>query len=312
MVGKKNMNISVVIPVFNESANVQLLADRLEGLETKLYEVIWVNDGSRDDTLEVIKNISAQDGLHKYIDLSRNFGQQIAFAAGLDYCTGDHVVFMDGDGQDPPELIEELTDKINEGYDIVYARRVSREGESMAKKVTARWFYRILNSWVPFELPADVGDFRIINKKVINALREMREQHKFLRGQLAWMGFNQGEVTYHRPDRARGKTQYTLSKMWKLAWDAITVFSDVPLKLITWLGVIVTLFAFGVMSYALYSRFILQDFVQGWTSIIIAVMFVGGIQMIAIGIIGSYMHRTHQNTLRRPLYFVKETFLDKK
>lgn len=304
------MKVSVILPVYNEADNIKTLAGLLEDLSTTIYEIIWVNDGSSDSTLEVVKNLGQHDPKHKYIDLSRNFGQQIALSAGLDNCQGDLVVLMDADGQDPPQMIDLLVQKIMQGFDVVYAKRTHREGESWWKKLSARLFYKVLNSWVPFDLPMDVGDFRIMNRKVVEAIKLMPERNKFLRGQIAWAGFKQTHITYHRPSRLAGQTAYPTHKMWKLAWNAITAFTDVPLKMISWLGTLVTFFSLAVMIYALYSRFILNDYVQGWTSLIIAVMFVGGIQMIAIGIIGSYMHRTHQNTLHRPLYFINEHNLD--
>ena len=303
--------LSIVLPVYNEASNVHNIADKLGQLETPIFEILWVNDGSVDSTIEEIRKLHHADERHTYIDLSRNFGQQIAISAGLDHCAGDLVVIMDADGQDPPELIDELVRKINMGYDVVFARRVNRQGESVWKKMSAKWFYKLLNRWVPFDMPRDVGDFRIINRKMLEAIRQMPEKNKFLRGQMAWAGFKQSYIEYNRPARVAGVSHYPNRRMWRLAWDAITAYTDVPLKMISWLGIIVTLFALGVMVYALYSRYILNDYVQGWTSLIIAVMFVGGIQMIAIGIIGSYMHRTHQNTLNRPLYFINEHSLKK-
>jgi dolichol-phosphate mannosyltransferase len=300
------LDISVVIPVFNEGPNVDTLARQLDVLDLPIREIIWVNDGSTDDSLQRIKAMVESEGKHKYIDLSRNFGQQIATQAGLDFANGDYVVIMDADGQDPPELIQQLYEKAQEGYDVVYAQRVKRKGDSWYKRLTASLFYRIFNASVPFKLPYDTGDFRICSHKVIEAIKQMPERNKFLRGQIAWVGFKQTALEFERSPRSQGVSNYPSKKMWRFAWDAITAFTDVPLKLVTWLGILVTIFAFLVMMYALYSRFILHDFVQGWTSLMIAVMFVGGVQMIAIGIIGSYMHRTHQNTLQRPLYFIND------
>ncbi len=302
------MSVSIIIPVYNENLNVATLAKAFDQIKetVPISEVIWINDGSTDNTLEIIRTLCDDQISHKFIDLSRNFGQQIAIQAGLDFCSGKYAVIMDGDGQDPPELIEALYKKILTGFDVVYARRVNREGESWVKKKTASWFYKLMDNWVSFKLPRNVGDFRICSRKVIEAIKRMPERNKFIRGQMAWIGFKQTYLDYHRPPRLKGTSHYPTKKMWRLAWDAITAYTDFPLKLITWLGITVTVFAFLVMLYALYSRYILNDFVQGWTSLMIAVMFVGGIQMIAIGIIGAYMHRTHQNTLQRPLYFINE------
>jgi dolichol-phosphate mannosyltransferase len=306
------MDLSIVIPVFNEEDNILPLVHRLRqtlaptGLA---YELIFVNDGSRDATLLRIKELSAIHPEIKYIDLSRNFGHQIAVSAGLDYATGQVVGIIDADLQDPPELLLPMYEKWKEGYDVVYALRIRRKGESWFKLVTARLFYRILSKITQIDIPLDTGDFRIMDKRVVEVLRSMPERHKFLRGQIAWVGFRQTGLEYERDARQFGKTGYPFSKMLRFALDGITGFSDIPLRFVSNLGILVTIFAFFMTLYALYSRYILQDYTQGWTSIIITVLFMGGVQMISIGIIGEYLTRINADTRKRPLYVVRENNL---
>jgi polyisoprenyl-phosphate glycosyltransferase len=306
------MDLSIVIPVFNEEDNILPLVQRLHrtlaptGLT---YEFIFVNDGSRDATLLRIKELSALQPEIRYIDLSRNFGHQIAVSAGLDYATGQVVGIIDADLQDPPELLLPMYDKWKEGYDVVYALRIRRKGESWFKLITARLFYRILAKITHIDIPLDTGDFRIMDKRVVEVLRSMPERHKFLRGQIAWVGFRQTGLEYERDARQHGKSGYPFSKMLRFALDGITGFSDIPLRFVSNLGIVVTIFAFLMTLYALYSRFILQDYTQGWTSIIITVLFMGGVQMISIGIIGEYLTRINADTRKRPLYVVRENNL---
>ena len=212
--------------------------------------------------------------------------------------------------QDPPELIGEMYEKWKEGYEVVYAKRKTREGESFLKLWTAKVFYRILGKLTSISIPVDTGDFRLIDKKIVEVLREMPEKNKFLRGQISWIGFNQTFVSYERQKRQGGETGYTYRKMLNFALDGITAFSDVPLKIVTYFGFIVSIFSFLVAIYALYSKFILEDYVQGWTSLIITILFLGGIQMIAIGIIGEYLSRMNHNIRNRPLYIVRESNID--
>jgi len=302
-------DLSVVIPIFNEEGNISLLHERLtrvlRGMEIK-YELIFINDGSRDRSIQLIKELAAGDPRVKYIDFSRNFGHQIAVSAGLDHTNGEAVVIMDADLQDPPELIPELYKKYREGYEVVYARRRLRQGESWFKKATASLFYRILSGLSTVKIPLDTGDFRIIDHKVVEVLRNMPEKSKFLRGQISWIGFRQTFLEYDRQERNAGETNYPFRKMLNFALDGITGFSDLPLRFVTWFGIIVTVFAFLVTLYVLYSRFILQHYAEGWSSLMITVLFLGGVQMIAIGIIGEYLSRVHSNVRNRPLYIIRE------
>jgi len=302
--------ISVIIPIFNEESNITGLYTRLKTVIDKIqipYEFIFINDGSKDNSILLIKQIASIDSGVQYIDFSRNFGHQVAVSAGLDKCTGTKIVIIDADLQDPPELISEMYAVMQQGFEVVYAKRRSRKGESILKKYTARIFYRLLASITSVSIPVDTGDFRIMDRKIVDVLKKMPEQHKFLRGQISWIGFNQTFVEYDRDERQAGVTGYTYKKMFRFALDGITSFSNLPLKFATISGFVVSGFAFVIMLYALYSRFVLKDFVQGWTSLILSIMFIGGIQLIAIGIIGEYISRISTNIRQRPLYVVKET-----
>ena len=304
------MDLSVVIPIYNEAANIGALYERLGRVLAGLpgrHELIFVNDGSRDNSLELLLALAARDGRVRYIDLSRNFGHQIAVTAGLDAAAGAAVVIIDADLQDPPELIPELYQKLHEGYEVVYAKRRSRQGESVAKKFTARLLYRLLTRITHISIPVDTGDFRIISRKVVEGLKRMPEQNKFLRGQISWIGYRQTFVEYDRAERAGGETGYTYSKMLRLALNGITAFSDVPLKAATISGFVVSGIAFLVMLYTLYSRFVTHDYEAGWASLMVSILFLGGVQLIAVGIIGEYISRLSANVRQRPLYLVSDS-----
>jgi dolichol-phosphate mannosyltransferase len=303
-------DLSIVVPLYNEEANVEALYQRLKAVVDGMgvsYEFILINDGSRDRTLELARDVSARDSRVRYIDLSRNFGHQIAVSAGLDHTSGNAVVIIDADLQDPPELISALYDKLQTGYEVVYAKRRSRPGENMAKLMTAKLFYRLLASITHISIPVDTGDFRIISRKVVEALKRMPEQNKFLRGQISWIGFRQTYVEYDRAQRAGGETGYTYSKMIRLALDGITAFSDVPLKLASFSGFVVSGIAFLIMLYTLYTRFVTHSYQPGWPSLMVSILFLGGVQLIAVGIIGEYIGRLSTNVRQRPLYLIADT-----
>jgi polyisoprenyl-phosphate glycosyltransferase len=304
-----NKELSIIIPIFNEESNIFMLHQRLTNVMQRLdlpYELLFVNDGSDDNSLAILKGLAATDANVKFLDFSRNFGHQIAVSAGLEHCEGQKIVIIDAD---PPELIFDLYQKMKEGFEVVYARRSSRKGESWLKRQTAAWFYRLLKRITSVEIPVDTGDFRIMDRKIVEIIKAMPERHKFLRGQIAWIGFRQSFVTYERDERNAGTTGYTYQKMLRFALDGITAFSDFPLKIVTWFGFFVSFITFLVILFAIYSRFILKDFVQGWTSLMISVLFIGGVQMIAIGIIGEYLSRMNTDIRKRPLYIVKESNL---
>ncbi len=271
------------------------------------YEFIFINDGSRDNSMALIKAISTNNSHIKYINFSRNFGHQVAVTAGLDYCTGQAIAIIDADLQDPPELLMEMYDKMKEGFEVVYAKRRSRAGENFLKKFTAKLFYRVLAKITSVEIPVDTGDFRIMDRKIVDVLKQMPEQQKYLRGQIPWIGFRQTFVEYDRDERNAGETGYTFRKMLRFALDGITSFSTTPLKFATASGFIVSFISFVWILYALYARFIIKNYVAGWTSIMIAVLFIGGVQLICIGIIGEYISRMSANIRNRPLYVVGET-----
>jgi glycosyltransferase involved in cell wall biosynthesis len=303
-------SLSIIVPLYNEEANVHPLYERLKAVVESMavsHELIFINDGSRDSTLALVRALSYRDPQVRYIDLSRNFGHQIAVTAGLDHAAGEAVVIIDADLQDPPELIPELYAKLRSGYEVVYAKRLSRPGESAAKLMTAKLFYRMLAAITHVDIPVDTGDFRIIDRKVVEALKRMPEQSKFLRGQISWIGFRQTYVEYDRAQRAGGETGYTYSKMLRLAIDGITAFSDFPLKLASLSGFVVSGVAFLIMLYTLYSRFVSHDYQPGWASLMISVLFMGGVQLIAIGIIGEYIGRLSADVRQRPLYLIADT-----
>ena len=303
------MLLSLIVPLYNEEKNLSLFFERSHKvLESLLipFEIIFINDGSKDESLALVKSFSKNNDSIRFIDLSRNFGHQIAVSAGLDYAKGDIICIIDADLQDPPELIPVMLDKMKKGYEVVYAKRKNRQGESIFKTWSAKMFYRILSRLTTIEIPLDSGDFRLFDKKVLDVIRQMPEKNKFLRGQIAWAGFEQTYVEYDRDARHAGETGYNFRKMLRLALDGITSFSNAPLKLVTYFGVIVSVFAFIATLFVLYSIYVIKSFVPGWGSLLISILFIGGVQMIAIGIIGEYLSRMNQNLLNRPLYVVRE------
>ena len=305
------MTLSIVIPVFNEEENIQplykRLVDTIKEYNLPRTELIFVDDGSSDKTLERISSLKPEEAvLIKSLELSRNFGHQIAVTAGLDQSSGTNVVIIDADLQDPPELIPEMLQKIQEGYDVVYAKRRARKGESWLKKATAKWFYRLLSRITSVPIPVDTGDFRVITRRIVEVLNKMPEREKFLRGQIAWIGFSQTFVEYDRDERLSGDTGYTWRRMISFALDGITSFSNFPLKVATVSGFVMSFVSFLLMLYALYSRFILKVYEPGWTSLMLSVLFIGGIQLVSIGIIGEYIGRISNNVKQRPLYLIKD------
>lgn len=303
-------DLSIVVPIFNEEQTIPELYERLQKAASQItagYELIFVNDGSKDKSLDALIKISEKDPRVFFINFSRNFGHQIAVTAGLDACAGEAVVIIDGDLQDPPELIPQLYAKYKEGFEVVYARRMERKGESFFKKITAKFFYRTLKNITAIDIPLDTGDFRLIDRKVVDNLKKMQEQNKFLRGQIAWLGFRQTAVFYDRDKRKYGTTGYPLSKMLRFAMDGITGFSDKPLLWVSRLGFTISFLSFIVILYAVYSHFVLNQTITGWTSLIISSMFIGGVQLISVGVIGEYISRINRNVLKRPLYIIEKT-----
>lgn len=308
------MDLSVIIPSYNEERNVGIMHERLTKTLSEItdsYEMIFVNDCSKDQTLLSIKELAEKDSHVKYLSFSRNFGHQIAVSAGLDFCTGEAVVIIDGDLQDPPELITQMYERYKEGYKVVYAKRKTREGETWFKKATAKIFYRLLASMTSIDIPVDVGDFRLIDRVIVEHLRNMPEKSKYIRGQIAWIGYKQTFVEYHRDARLYGTTNYPLKKMLRFALDGITAFSDKPLKIASGLGIFSAIVSLLALVYALVSHFCFHTTITGWTSLILSVLFIGGVQLITIGIIGEYIARINNDVRNRPLYILDEKNIDK-
>lgn len=300
--------LSVVIPVFNEEENLPELYRRLAGVlasAVSSWEILFVDDGSRDRSWEIIRGFAAADARVRGLRFSRNFGHQMAFAAGLDHARGEAVVIMDADLQDPPELIPELLAKHREGFEVVYAVRAARHGETLFKKLTAKLFYRLLARITSVEIPLDTGDFRLMGKRAVEAFRRLPERHRFTRGLVAWLGFPQTGVPYERAPRHAGTTKYPLRKMLRFAADAITSFSHVPLQLATWLGFFVSGFAFFYILVVLALKFAGISW-PGYTSLMAAILFLGGVQLVMVGLLGEYVGRIYDEVKRRPLYLVAE------
>ena len=304
--------LSVVVPLFNEAANVDELLRRIRNVIAGLtvapaaYEIVLVDDGSRDATLEKLLDAAHQDPHLRVISLSRNFGHQIAATAGLDASRGDAVVLMDGDLQDPPELIDAFLEKFRDGYDVVFATRRRRAGESRFKLLTAALFYRTIRRLTNVSIPVDTGDFRLMSRRVVAALRGSRERHRFIRGLVSWVGYKQTGIEYDRAERFSGESKYPVSKMLKFAIDGITAFSEIPLRLATWFGFFVSAIAFIVAIYEVGLRVFTGYNLPGYTSTIFAILFLGGVQLITIGILGEYVGRVYDEIKGRPLYLVAE------
>ncbi|MGC6413958.1 MAG: glycosyltransferase family 2 protein [Bacteroidia bacterium] len=305
-----SIELSVVVPVYNEEKNIEMLFNRIkENIPVSNWELIFVNDGSADNTLPLVIGLSHQYKQVKYIDFSRNFGHQHAISAGIENATGEYIIVMDGDGQDPPELIPELLEKAKSGFEVVYAKRKKRQGEGFLKKFTAKAFYRILRNITSIEIPVDTGDFRIIHRKIQAILKQMPEQHKYIRGQISWIGFNQTFIEYDRAERIHGTTKFTYKKMIQFALDGISSFSTWPLKIATLMGFGVSFICFIVILYTVYQK-LFGFTVTGWTSMQISILFLGGIQLIGIGILGEYLGRVNENVKNRPHYIVKDSNIE--
>ena len=299
---------SIVVPIFNEEAVLPVLLRRLDRLLTHELdapaEVIFVDDGSTDCSSIVLEAKARADARYRYIGLSRNFGHQIAITAGMDAASGDAVIVMDADLQDPPEVVVAMIGRWKDGYDVVNARRLTRAGDSAFKRWTASAFYRLLGRLSSIDIPNEVGDFRLLDRKVIEAFRTMPERDRFVRGMVAWLGFQQTEVSFHREPRAAGVTKYPLLKMLRLATSGVLGFSDVPLRLSIWLGFAVSGCAVLYGLYAIVLKLFTESTVAGWSSTIVVVSFLCGINMLMTGIVGLYIGRIHAEVKHRPLYVV--------
>lgn len=302
--------LSVVVPCYNEEAVLNQLHLRLTSiLETisGIYEIIYISDGSTDRTNDLLEDMvnNSQKGLVKFIKLSRNFGHQIAVTAGIEHAQGDAVVLIDADLQDPPELIPSMMTKWQEGYQVVYCQRRRRDGESAFKLITSKWFYQILAYLSDVDIPVNTGDFRLMDRKVVNAIKNMPERDRFVRGMVAWVGFRQFALQYDREERFAGESKYPFWKMVRFATDGILSFSIKPLRLSTLLGLVSSFLSFIGIVYALIMWFIGSP-VLGWTLMFIAIMFFGGIQLISLGVIGEYIGRSYAESKGRPLYIIED------
>jgi dolichol-phosphate mannosyltransferase len=300
---------SVLVPVFNEEAVIAECHRRLKQVMDSLaepYELVFIDDGSRDSSPDLLRSLAASDPNVKVIAFSRNFGHQIAISAGMDHAGGDAVVVIDADLQDPPAVIPAMIAKWKEGYEVVYGKRGERQGESPFKKATAFLFYRVLRGLTDVDIPTDVGDFRLIDRKVCDVMSRIRERNRFVRGIISWIGFRQTAVSYVREKRFAGETKYPLSKMLKFAIDALVGFSYRPLRLATHLGLLTSLGGFAYLLYVLHLRFFTDQTVQGWTSLIALSLIFNGIVLGILGIMGEYIGRIYEESKGRPFYVIRE------
>jgi glycosyltransferase involved in cell wall biosynthesis len=296
--------LSVVVPVYNEANTIPLFQQRLKAACANLdlsLEVVYVNDGSTDQTSLVLEALRIQEHNISVLDLSRNFGKEIALQAGLDYAIGDAVVVIDVDLQDPPELISEFVQHWKEGYDVVYATRLSRDGEGWFKKISAFLFYRLISKMSSISIPKDTGDFRLLSRRAVNALKLMREKHRYMKGLFSWIGFSQRAVPFERQARIIGKSKWNYFKLLNLAIEGITSFSIAPLKLATVLGFITAACAFLYALVIVYKTLMFGEPIQGYPSLMVVILFLGGVQLITLGIIGEYLGRTFDEAKQRPL-----------
>lgn len=303
-------NITIMVPCYNEEAVLPLFYERvkpiMDELDTYHFELLFINDGSKDETLAHIQALQANDARVQYIDLSRNYGKEIAMAAGFDYATGDAVVNIDCDLQDPPELLGELIKYWEEGYDDVYAQRTSRKGESWLKRVTAHIFYRMLARMTPVPILVDTGDFRLLSRRAVNALKSMRETQRYTKGLYSLVGFKKKAVPYERDARAAGKSKWNYWKLIGLGIEGITTFTTVPLRISTFVGFLTSIAAFIYMIFTVTKTLVLGVDFPGYASLVTFILFFGGLQLLALGILGEYVGRIFSETKKRPLYFVNE------
>lgn len=298
-----------MLPVFNEEAVINELGRRLQeflGQVGVSWEVVFVDDGSKDSSRAMLKRLCQDDPRFKLVGLSRNFGHQMAITAGMDHAIGDAVVVMDADLQDPPEVVAEMLAKHREGFDVVYGVRHRREGETVFKRATAALYYRLLRTMVGVPIPVDAGDFRLLSRPVVTALGALRETNRFVRGMVSWVGFRQTAVYYDRPERFAGETHYPLRKMIRFALDGIASFSTVPLRIAVWLGVGAGVVGLLVAAWAAYAKFVEHATLPGWTAIMVAVCLFASAQLLMIGVLGDYVGRIYEEVKRRPLYIVED------
>ena len=302
--------ITIIIPAYNEEESLPFLYERLDKLMGDMknydFEILFVNDGSKDKTISIIKELREKDKRFSYVDFSRNFGKEIAMIAGLDYATGDCVIFMDADLQDPPELIPELVKYWEEGYDDVYAKRRSRKGETWLKKFTSKMYYKVLQKTTRIEIQKDTGDFRLLDRRCVNALRKIRESERNTKSMFSWIGYKKKEVLYDRDPRVAGTTKWNYIKLIDLAIDGITSFTTSPLRLSTYIAIPTFLVLFVYFIYVIAKSCIIHEAIQAFQAIILLILFFSGVQILLFGILGEYLGRIFKETKNRPLYLVNE------
>ncbi|WP_198969156.1 glycosyltransferase family 2 protein [Xylophilus sp. ASV27] len=302
--------ISIIVPAYNEEAVLDIFHERISAVLASLpdyaWEIIFINDGSTDATQSKIEALQRQDPRVGCVLLSRNFGKEIAMTAGLDHAKGDAVVIIDADLQDPPELMADFIREWKNGYDVVYGRRTHRDGESWAKKATARYFYQVIGKLSKVQIPANTGDFRLMSRRAVDALLQLREHHRFMKGLFAWVGYPSIAVEYRRPPRAAGVSKFNYWKLWNFALEGITSFTILPLKLATYLGVFIALFSVLAGSWIILKTLLWGERVAGYPTLIVTILFFGGVQLFFIGVIGEYLGRIYNETKVRPLYVVQE------
>ena len=305
------IEISVVVPLYNESKNIEYLFTRLTSVLNRLnlsYEIICIDDGSKDNTLNELIKVNQQNSTVKVINLSRNFGKEIALTAGIDYASGAAIIPIDADLQDPPELIEQLIAKWREGYDVVYATRRSRRGETWFKRATAKAFYQTISKMSPVPIPSNTGDFRLLDRRVVDAIKKLPERTRFMKGLFAWVGYKQTSILFDREPRHLGNSNWNYWTLWNFALDGIVSFSFLPLKVWSYVGVSVS---FISLLYALFLIIRTLAFgvdVPGYASLMVAILFLGGVQLITLGVLGEYLGRVYEEVKGRPLYFIREKY----
>ncbi len=301
--------VSLLIPAYNEEKVLQLLYKRIKAIIDSLnqyeWEVLFINDGSRDNTLAVLYSIRNQDNRINVLDLSRNYGKEVAMLAGFDYVKGDAVIILDADLQDPPELIPQMLEQWELGYDDVYAKRNSRKGETFIKKKTSQWFYKILQKSTDIPIQLNTGDFRLLDKSCVQALKQIREANRYTKGMFSWIGYNKKEILFDRDPRAAGETKWNYLKLTSLAIEGITSFTTKPLRISTFIGGFVSMISFVYAIYMLYDTIIYGNDVKGYPSLLVTILFLGGIQLLSLGILGEYIARIFIETKNRPTYFAR-------
>jgi dolichol-phosphate mannosyltransferase len=305
------LDYSIIVPVFNEQDVIEEFYRRLIAVMESVsgtFEIFFINDGSNDRTEEMLHDLHRRDGRVKVLNFSRNFGHQMAITAGIDFAAARACIIIDADLQDPPEVIPSLIERWKAGYEVVFAVRNRRQGESFFKLISANFFYKLLRKIAQVEIPPDAGDFRLLDRKVVEALKRLPERNRFVRGLVSWVGFKQVDLLYDRATRFGGETKYPFFKMVKFAIDGITGFSDVPLRFATWLGLLFSLASFLILIWVIFAKLLSDRTVLGWASLMVSVLLIGGVQLFTVGILGEYIARTFDEAKQRPLYIIRESW----